>query len=71
MLMLPITLWCYKLGVAGPHYAVAATVLSLIFIVFALRAALRPGRSSARALLLASVTYLPLLFAAMLVDKQS
>jgi protoheme IX farnesyltransferase len=71
MLMLPITLWCYKLGVAGPHYAVAATVLSLIFIAFALRAALRPGRSSARALLLASVTYLPLLFAAMLVDKQS
>jgi protoheme IX farnesyltransferase len=70
MLMLPITLWCYKLGIAGPRYAVAATLLSLLFIAFALRAALRPGRSSARALLLASVTYLPLLFAAMLVDKQ-
>ena len=70
MLMLPITLWCYKLGMAGSRYAVSAVALSIGFVVFALRAALRPGRSSARALLLASVTYLPLLFAAMLVDKQ-
>jgi protoheme IX farnesyltransferase len=68
-LMLPVTLWCHKLGLGGLRYAAAAAVLSLLFIAFALRAALRPGRESARALLLASVTYLPLLFAAMLADK--
>jgi protoheme IX farnesyltransferase len=70
MLMLPVTLWCHQLGLAGTRYAAAAVLLGLIFVVFAIRAAMKPGRETARALLLASVTYLPLLFAAMLADKQ-
>jgi protoheme IX farnesyltransferase len=70
VLMLPVSLWCYRLGLAGERYAGAAVVLSLVFVGFALRAALKPSRSTARALLLASVTILPLLFAAMLADKQ-
>ncbi len=69
-LLLPLSLWCHRLGLAGPRYGVAAVALSLVFLAFAVRASIRPGRASARALLLASVTYLPLLFAAMLADKQ-
>lgn len=70
-LMVPVSLWCHKVGLAGARFAVIGVVLSLAFTVFAWRAARNPGRESARALLLASVTYLPLLFAAMLADKQS
>jgi len=70
VLMLPLTLWCWHIGLAGPRYAVCAAVLSLGFIAFAVRAAAKPSRASARDLLLASVTYLPLIFAAMWADKQ-
>ena len=70
VLMIPVSLWCYRLGLAGPRYALASVILSAAFAAFAFRAARTPNRSTARALLLASVTYLPLLFAAMLADKQ-
>ncbi len=70
-LMVPVTFWSHRVGLAGLRYAVAALILSLAFTAFAIRAAIKPGRESARALLLASVTYLPLLFAAMLADKAS
>ena len=70
-LMVPVSFWCYKVGLAGPRFAAVGVFLSLAFTLFAVRAAQKPGRESARALLLASVTYLPLLFAAMLADKQS
>jgi protoheme IX farnesyltransferase len=68
--LLPLTLWLHQMGLAGTRYAALALLLGLAFSGFALWAAWRPSRRSARALLLASVTYLPLLFAAMIADKQ-
>lgn len=68
--LLPVTLWLNRLGLSGPRYVASALVLGLAFNGVALWAALRPSRRSARALLLTSVTYLPLLFAAMIADKQ-
>lgn len=68
--LIPLTLWLPSLGLGGPRYQAAALILGLIFSAAALRAALKPERTRARQLLLASVFYLPLLFAAMIADKQ-
>lgn len=68
--LLPLTLWLPQVGLGGPRYRLAALALGLGFLVFAVRAALRPDRSRSRALLLASVFYLPLLLAAMIADRQ-
>jgi protoheme IX farnesyltransferase len=57
------------LGVAGPHYFVAALVLGMGFLACGLRMAWARSASSARVVLLASLAYLPLLLAAMAADK--
>ena len=72
VLMLPVALWTTFLGVTGGVYAAIATLLSLGYLWYTIRfaAILRdPGssdRTPARNLLRASVLYLPLLLAAML-----
>ncbi len=68
--LLPLTLWLPQLGLGGRRYQGAALALGLLFTVASVRAALRPDRARSRQLLLASVFYLPLLFAAMIADKQ-
>lgn len=76
VLMLPTALWTTFLGVTGRPYAIAATLLSLGYLYYTLRfaAILRnpqgEDRTPARNLLKASVIYLPLLLAAMLLDAQ-
>jgi protoheme IX farnesyltransferase len=67
--LIPISLWLYALGLGGRAYACAALPLGLAFAAAAAWAAYRPSRSSARTLLLASVSYLPLLLAALVADR--
>jgi protoheme IX farnesyltransferase len=67
--LVPISFWLHSLGLGGRLYAFAALPLSLAFAGVAVWAAWRPSRSSARTLLLASVTYLPLLLAALIADR--
>jgi len=75
VLMIPVSLWTTFLGITGRPYAVAATLLGLGYLWYTLRFAriLRnpaapENRTAARDLLKASVIYLPLLLAAMILD---
>ena len=77
VLMIPVSIWPFTLGTAGLPYAIAATILSLGYLVYAIRFAriLRApeapeSRTYARDLLRASVIYLPLLLAAMMLDAK-
>jgi len=70
--LVPISLLLVPLGIAGTIYLVAAGVLGLGFFAWSL-AGLRKeaGNRWARKLFLASLVYLPLLFAALAVDVAS
>ncbi len=77
ILMIPVSLWPFALGTAGKPYAVAATILSLGYLWYTIRFARitrnpnsPESRLPARDLLRASVIYLPLLLAAMMLDAQ-
>jgi protoheme IX farnesyltransferase len=77
VLMVPVALWTTWLGVTGIPYAMVATLLSLVYLWYTIRfaAILRDPsaaetRVAARNLLKASVIYLPLLMAAMLLNAQ-
>jgi protoheme IX farnesyltransferase len=67
--LLPVSLLPTFLGMAGGVYFFGALALGLAFIAFALGLALGRRRSAARRLLLASVTYLPLLLALLVLDR--
>jgi heme o synthase len=77
VLMIPSSLWPVALGTAGYFYAATATILGLGYLWYTirfariLRAPLDPtARTYARDLLKASVLYLPLLLAAMMLDAK-
>jgi len=77
VLMIPVALWTTFLGVTGRPYAVIATLLSLGYLWYTIRFAVilrdpsaQSNRMPARNLLKASVIYLPLLMAAMLLNAQ-
>ena len=77
VLMIPVALWTSFLGVTGRPYTIIATLLSLGYLFFTIRfaAILRDpaaphNRTIARNLLKASVLYLPLLLAAMILNAQ-
>ena len=78
VLMIPVSLWPYSLGVVGLPYAVAASVLSLGYLWYTIRFAaiartaegVPSLRNPARDLLRASVIYLPLLLGAMMLDAR-
>lgn len=70
MLLIPVSLWPWQLGVAGPAYAAAAVALGLSFFAVSVRFACGQSRATARALLLASIAYLPLVMAALLADHR-
>jgi protoheme IX farnesyltransferase len=78
-LMLPVSLWPVALGVAGRAYAAAAVALSLGYLWYTVRfarIAFGPSLADdattqpARDLLRASVIYLPLLLAAMMLGAR-
>lgn len=69
VLLIPISLLPRWLGMAGSPYAVSAVLAGLALLYFGLRLGRERTCASARHVLLASVLYLPALFAAMVIDR--
>ncbi len=76
-IMIPVSLWPFMVHVTGTLYAVAAPILSLGYLWYTIRFARivrdpnsEASRLVARDLLRASVIYLPLLLAAMMLDAK-
>jgi protoheme IX farnesyltransferase len=69
LMLVPVSLLPFALGISGRIYLIAAAVLSLLFLAFSVRAALSKSNQHARQLLLASVIYLPLLFGVMVLNR--
>ncbi|MEP6920037.1 MAG: heme o synthase [bacterium] len=69
VMLLPVSLLPYVLGISGKVYLYGAVVLGLLFLFSSIRAAFSLSRQEARKLLLASVIYLPLLFILMVLDR--
>src|SRR5712692_5915573 len=69
LLLVPVSLLPVVTGLAGAVYLVGAAVLGLGFLFFSARAALVRTTWQARQLLLASVLYLPALFALMVLNR--
>ncbi len=69
LVLLPVSLLPVWTGHSGLVYGLLASVLSLGFVLFAIRFARNPNRPTARALFLYSITYLPLVLIALVVDR--
>ena len=69
LLLVPVSLLPAVTGLAGAVYLVGASALGLGFLFFSARAALVRTTWQARQLLLASVLYLPALFALMVLNR--
>ena len=67
--LLPVTLLPVMTGVAGKVYTVSAVVLGVTFFAFALSCATRRSRAEARKLFFASIIYLPVLLAVLMMDQ--
>jgi protoheme IX farnesyltransferase len=65
----PLSLLPAVIGLAGPAYLAGATVLGVLFIWLAGTFARDRSMSAARTLFLFSITYLPLLLGALVVDR--
>lgn len=68
-ILVPVSALPAFLGVAGTPYLWAAVVLGMGFLWLAIRFALARNDASARALFYGSITYLPLLWIAMILSK--
>lgn len=68
--LVPVTLMLTFLGVTGWLYFWGALLLGIGFIVSGVLCAIRRTNTSAKQLLFASIIYLPLLLALMVLDKQ-
>lgn len=69
MILIPVSLTPTLLGLAGKIYFFGALALGAIYLAASVAAALGRTRTNARRVLLASVLYLPLLFALMTMNK--
>ncbi|MCE9591814.1 MAG: heme o synthase [Planctomycetes bacterium] len=69
LVMLPIGLAPTAVGMSGKIYFVGALIAGLVFLAFGVRLALNRTRANARALFFASLVYLPLVFALMVIDR--
>jgi protoheme IX farnesyltransferase len=67
--LIPVSLMTTPLGMTGALYFWAALGVGCLYLAASVQAAWNGGRRAARTLLLTSVLYLPLLFAAMLLDR--
>ncbi len=68
-MLVPVSMLPALVGVTGDAYLCTSAVMGVMFFWLATRVAGSNSRSSARQLLLASVVYLPVLFAVMILDK--
>ena len=66
--LLPVSLLPVLHGMAGPSYGVLALLLGGLYLWASIRFSLEEGEVQARRLLRVSLYYLPLLFAALLID---
>ena len=69
ILLIPISLLPRLLGMAGSPYGIAAVAAGLVLLYFGLRLGRERTHASARHVLLASVLYLPALFAVLVIDR--
>jgi heme o synthase len=69
ILLLPLSLMPVLLGRAGLMYLAAAIALGAWFAYRVDRLAVQRSNAMARRLLFASIAYLPLLFASLIVDR--
>lgn len=69
LMLLPVSLLPFFINLAGVVYLTGAVALGLIFLYFSVRAAFVRTAWQARRLLLASVLYLPILFALMVINR--
>jgi protoheme IX farnesyltransferase len=67
--MIPVSLAPGLIGMAGQAYAVAAVLLSCAYLSFGVSLAMSRSRIDARKLFIASIIYLPLLLAALMLDR--
>ena len=67
--LIPVTLFPGVIGMAGFTYFLSAVVLGLAFFGFGATCAITRTRQDARRLFFASIIYLPLLLAIMMLDK--
>jgi protoheme IX farnesyltransferase len=67
--LLPVSLLPALVGLGGATYSIVATVLGLAFIGLSALFARERSHASARRLFLFSITYLPLLWAALVADR--
>jgi protoheme IX farnesyltransferase len=67
-LLIPISLLPKWMGMTGSIYMVGAILLGLLFLYAGIRVSLDRTRVRARKVLLASVLYLPVLYALMVLD---
>jgi protoheme IX farnesyltransferase len=67
--MIPVSLAPGLIGMAGQAYAVAAVLLSCAYLTFGVSLAISRSRIDARKLFIASIIYLPLLLAALMLDR--
>jgi protoheme IX farnesyltransferase len=67
--LIPVSLLPYHYGIAGEVYAVGMTLLGIAMLAFGIKAWRSHSNQDARALLQASVVYLPLFFALILCDS--
>jgi protoheme IX farnesyltransferase len=68
LVLIPVSLYPGLRGEASAFYLAVTLGLGLMYLAFSVRFALKEDRSRARALLFASLIYLPLVFLAVLVD---
>ena len=68
--LIPASLAPVQLGMAGPMYFTCAVLLGFAFLSFGVSCATTRARTDARKLFFASIVYLPLLLAAMMLDKR-
>jgi protoheme IX farnesyltransferase len=69
LLLIPVSLLPVLVNLAGPIYLIGASVIGVVFLYYGVRAALTRTTWQARKLLLASVLYLPILFALMVMNR--
>lgn len=70
LLMLPVSIGPFFVGISGWIFLAGASLLGIWFLIVSLRMAREKNAASARRLLLASVLYLPLVFALMVINHR-
>lgn len=68
--MVPVSIAPAMVGMAGPAYFTIAMLLSIAYLSFGVSVAATRTRLDARKLFFASIIYLPLLLAAMMIDRR-